>query len=276
MASFGAGKCFWRLTVGRHAAYLCTGVVLGLAVLAVGAAQPGGKTIGSADQNRGIGQPSADEFEVYEVEAPKAWWKEPGRVGRLIGGVVIRQGDTVIRVQEAEYNQEASTATAAGGVTITDPEAQITADRLSVDMKAKKAVLEGAVRAVIKPKRREANGGTSEKGLRQKLREETVITCSRLEYWYKQKRAVVDGGLKLVQGERQFSAQRCLYFHKERTALLTGGVEGVDEKGQSYKADVIKLVLKEDDESVEAEGFHGTFKVKSAEGEQGVPQEPVQ
>lgn len=244
--------------------------VLLACVLAVCTAQPRNGAVRPADQA------GEDEFEVYEVTAPKAWWKEPGRIGRLMGGVVIRQGDTTIKVQEAEYNQEANTAAAAGGVTVTDPETQITAERLSVDMGAKKAVLEGSVRVVIRPKEREASADSSQKGLRQKLREETVVTCGRLEYYYRQKRAVADGGLKLVQGKREFTAQKCLYFHKERTAVLTGGVQGVDEKGQTYRADVIKLVLKEDDESVEAEGFHGTFKVRKAEGEQEVPPGPVQ
>ncbi|MGQ9696829.1 MAG: LptA/OstA family protein [Armatimonadota bacterium] len=239
-------------------------VVLGVCVFGVSAADVARRPPDSS-QNSSTG----DEFDVYEVQAPKAWWKEPGRIGKLMGGVVIRQGDTTIRVQEAEYNQEANTAAAAGGVVVADPEMEITAEHLNVDMGAKKAVLDGGVRAVIKPKKSSSEEGR--RGLRAKLKEDMVVTCGRLEYYYRQKRAVADGGIKFVQGERQFTAQRCLYFHKERTAVLIGGVQGVDEKGQAYKADVIKLVLKDGDESVEAEGFHGTFRVKRAEGEEEVP-----
>jgi|GEM_PF-1549553 len=214
------------------------------------------------------------EFDSYEVVAPKAVWKEPGKVGRLYGGFTIKQGDTVLRAQEAEYNQTAGTAIATGGVSVTDPQVSVTADRMTVDMNAKKAVLQGAVRVVAKPKQSDAQDPAKQKGLRREFREPVLITCTNLEYYYKQKRAIASGNLRFVQGKRTFAADTCLYFQKQETAVLTGNVQGVDEKGQTYQANAIKLVLKEDDESVEAERFHGVFKVKREEGTEEEPQPP--
>jgi len=218
---------------------------------------------------------SEPRFETYEVEAPKAVWREPGKVGRLLGGVVIKHGDTVIKAQEAYYNRTQGTASASGGVTVADPETTITAERLAVDLNARKAALEGGVRIVYKPKPKESPADKQGKpaGLREKVREEAVITCARLEYYYRQKRAVATGSVKFVQGKRLLTADTCMFFQKQQVAVLVGNVSGEDEKGQTYTANALKLVLKEDDEYVEAERFRGVFKVEAREEEEAQPPE---
>ncbi|MGC8835314.1 MAG: LptA/OstA family protein, partial [Armatimonadota bacterium] len=236
------------------------------------AAQPGSGGSAQASRQQELSEP---RFETYEVEAPKAVWREPGKVGRLLGGVVIKHGDTVIKAQEAYYNRTQGTASASGGITVADPETTITAEHLAVDLNARKAVLEGGVRIVYKPKPKEPPSGRQEKqaGLREKIREEAVITCARLEYYYRQKRAVATGSVKFMQGKRLLTADTCMFFQKQQVAVLVGSVSGEDEKGQTYTANALKLVLKEGDEYVEAERFRGVFKVEAREEEEVQPPE---
>lgn len=231
-----------------------------------------------AQQGRVI---STEEGDLYEVKK-----------------VVARHHDTFFQADEMVYDESKQLARCRGHLLIYDKDNRITGEVLEIDLKNKKATLTGRVKIVALPasRRKEqaegkpssapppannspgnsTNNSSSEKeGERKTLRKEmekpVVITCDQVEYWYRQKRAVASGNLKMTQNGRVLRAEKAIYFAREEVVVLTGDVQGQDEKGQLFRAPVVRVWLAEGKEAVEAESFSGILKVKEEEEEPGPP-----
>ncbi len=116
--------------------------------------------------------------------------------------------------------------------------------------------------------------GASEKKqdrLERRLKEETILTADRMDYYYRTKRAVAEGGLKVTQGKRWLTGDQAIYYDRYDTVVVNGNVKGEDEKGRTFNADNLKIILTGDTETIEANRFNGTFQLD--EEEEAPPEE---
>lgn len=175
---------------------------------------------------------------------------------RIGEGLVIRDGDTTITADRAEQDIEAQIIRAQGNLRVTDPRVDITADRLTIELKEKRALLEGNVQIVVKPKEDTSAPPPAEesRSLRTEMRQPVQITCDRAENLYQKKVITLSGNLKMVQllkesgKTRTLTAQKAVYNSRTEQVQLVGEVHGVDEKGQEFTAPEMLVSVKEGDE----------------------------
>lgn len=192
----------------------------------------------------------------------------------LKGNVKMRQGDTLLVADSVEYNEDekVQTAVATGNLRITDPQNDITGAKGTSYFREKRAVVDGNVKIVTKPKGGQAK--TSKDGIKSNWKEPATITCDKLEYLYKGKVAKLSGNLKITQKNRIVTADSALYQVKDELITLSGNVNGRDEKNQTFSSpsDVI-VSLKEGDEWIEMKHAVGKFRVEIDEEDQGTAQQ---
>lgn len=206
-----------------------------------------------AKQNTGEKQSKTRRVEVEFKRLEEQQGKT--RIGE---GLVIRDGDTVMTADRAEQDIEAQIIHATGNLRVTDPRVDLSADRLTIELKEKRAILEGNVKILVKPKEsQEASAQpTSEetRSLKTEMREPVQITCDRAENLYQKKIITLTGNLKMVQmlkengKTRTLTAQKAIYNSRTEQVQLVGDVHGVDEKGQELTAPEILVSVKEGDE----------------------------
>jgi lipopolysaccharide assembly outer membrane protein LptD (OstA) len=219
---------------------------------------PVSKLIWAEDQ-KPVQQP---DYKVVNVKADvlKRNWGAKKTV-LLSGNVVVTQGDTVLKSDKIEYDEDAQIAKSPGPLTITDPDNDIAGAFGVAYLKERRGILEGSVKLVTKPKQKP---GASEKS--SQWRDPATVTCDTVEYLYKQKQATASGHLKMVQKDRTINADKAVYQVKDEIVTLTGNVKGSDEQGQTISAGgKITVSMKDGDEWMEIEQATGSFKVKSEE-----------
>jgi len=240
------------------------------AVLTAGVLFLTGLTV--AQEKNGAKPAEEPTYKYVNVQADKTRykWGNP-EIAILTGNVKITQGDTVLTADKIEYNnsEDVQTAVATGKLKIVDPETEITGDRGTAYFNEKRAVIQGNVTVVAKPKPEpDQKGGST---LRSERREKVVITCDTIEYFYKKKEAVATGNLKIVQKDRTLTAAKAFYQVRPELLTLTGPVKGKDSKGQTFSAPgPVTACLKEGEEWLEMEHAVGTFRVKE-EAEEEAP-----
>lgn len=212
----------------------------------------------------------------YWADTSSYRWDGEDRIIALRGNVKFVQGDTVLLADKVDYREKTKTAEATGNLKIYDEQNTITADLCIVNFEEKKGTLSGNVRMVAKPKSKQEKTSESKvESLRSEWKDEMVITCKEIDYFYKEKRAVVAGGLKIIQKERVITADSATYLGKEEIVHLTGNVQGRDAKEKhTFSAPKVTVSLKEDDEWIEAEKASGTFYIKEEEEEKPADKAP--
>lgn len=216
----------------------------------------------------------------YSADASSYRWDGSDRIIVLKGNVKFVQGDTVVTADNVDYRESTKTAKATGNLKITDPQCVGTGDVCTVNFQQKSALLTGNVRMTAKPKPKAEKPADADKvkPLSSEWKDEIVVTCDKIEYFYKEKRAEASGNLKFVQKERVLTADAATYLGKEEIVKLVGNVKGKDDKDKhSFSAPKVTASLKEGAEWVEAEKATGTFYVKDEEDEPAAetPAEPA-
>jgi lipopolysaccharide assembly outer membrane protein LptD (OstA) len=215
-----------------------------------------------------IGRVTADEKQQqpryseikYQADTSSYKWDGNDRILALKGNVKFTQGDTALTADKVDYKESTNTAIATGNLKIYDDRNTITGDLCTVNFKEKKGSVTGNVRLLIKPK---PEGG---KSLKSEWKDDTEVTCALLDYFYKEKRAVVPGALTITQKKRVVTADSGTYFVKDELAKLVGNVKGRDDKNRhNFQAPSVTISLKESDQWVEADKATGSFYVENEE-----------
>lgn len=197
-------------------------------------------------------QPKKRRVEIH-YEKMVEWREEKG----VMEGVVIAlpEDEVTLYADRVEYDGKEEIAQATGHLRMVDPENVLTGKRILVYVKERRAVVEGEVRMVHTPKEAQKKEATpsekKEKGERlQKYREEvTLLTCDRLEYFYRRPRkAIASGRVRFEQPRvgRFATAEKGYYFEETDTVRLVGNVKAQDEKGQTFAGPEIELGVKEE------------------------------
>lgn len=231
--------------------------VLGAVVLCVGIqAQQQPRPAGTA------GKAPAKKSEVrYGADLWKGPWDGDG-VLTLKGNVWFEHEDTRLTSDLIEYDarKDVKTAFSPGKISISNPDCDITADKGTASFIKKLVVIEGSVVLRVKPKP-ESGGAETGESIRAKISKPTTVTCSKLEYLYKDKIAAAKGGVTFVQEKRKVTAQEAVYDQNNELLTLTGEVLGSDEEGQTFSAPKVVISFKKGDEWIEVTQGKATVKV---------------
>jgi len=202
----------------------------------------------------------------FDVKADlmKVVWGEERKV-LLTGNVLFTQEDTKIESGYVEWDRKAETAVFPGKVTITTPEAVATSDKGQAFFKKRLGVLEGSVNMLYTPKEEKPVDTKDKENPQTSLRKETTMTCTKLEYDYKNKIAVATGGVTIKQKERTVTADKVVFDQKQELLSLNGNVKVVDDQGQEFNAPEAKISIKKGQEWIEAPNSAGKFKVEMDE-----------
>ena len=206
----------------------------------------------------------------YSADMSSYKWEGDDRILALKGNVKFTQGDTTLMADKVDYRESTRTANASGSLKIYDDQNTITGDLCTVNFKEKKSSITGNVRIVAKPKQDK----TDSKSLKSELKDETIITCEKVDYYYKEKKAVIPSRLTAVQKTRTITADSATYLGNDEIIQLVGNVKGNDEKEKhTFSAPKVTISLKESDQWMEAEKATGSFYVKDEEEEAPKPEE---
>ena len=97
----------------------------------------------------------AEEKKTHEVVLEHAdRWRYDNKTKEyeLVGGIVVRHEDGVLRAQTMRLNRETKKGYATGDLSFADEQTRITADRMDIDFDAREAVFKGDVRMVAQKK----------------------------------------------------------------------------------------------------------------------------
>lgn len=211
----------------------------------------------------------------YSADVTSYRWESQDEILILKGNVKFAQGNMTLLADRVEYRKSNQTAIASGNLKITDDQTTITAESCIVNFKDKKGTLSGNVRMVSKPKPKDSENADNT-SLKSQWKDEIIITCQKVDYDYKLKKAAIPGPLSINQKDRTLTADSGTYFVAEERALLVGNVVGKDEKEKhTFAGQKVAVSLKAGDEWIEVEKASGTFYVKE-EQESKVEEQPAQ
>lgn len=248
--------------------------------------------IGAAPQ----AQPPAKDYKNGEKKERKMLFESPTqplrRVGRKIFGaeVTVREEgeDYVIQVKRFAYDEEKEYLFADNLVRYEDSDVVLTAPKAELFRRERRVLLQGKVRLESKVKETTQTGETQKSAeqpkaqtgkqsdeeklpLRERIkRKPTVIECERLEYFYRERRAVATGSLKFKHGQYAGSADMVTYWHREDKLLAEGKVIVRDtEEGHIFECTSVTILLANDerkeDEIIVAPGARALLHVKEEE-----------
>ncbi len=225
-----------------------------------------------AQQGPNTAKPAAKEApRKEEVRYGADLWKGPwdgDGVLTLKGNVWFEHESTRLTSDLIEYDarKDVKTAVSPGKITISNPDCDISADKGTAYFIKKLVVIEGSVVMQVKPKA-ESEGAKSDSSVRSKISKPTTVSCSRLEYLYKEKIAAAKGGVTFTQDKRKVTAQEAVYDQNKELLTLTGNVEGADEEGQTFSAPKVVISFKKGDEWIEVTQGKAVVKVNIEEEE---------
>ena len=220
-------------------------------------------------QQSDVKKPEAPKYtEVkYSAENLSYKWEGQDKILVLTGNVKFIQGDTVLAADKVDYRESTRTASASGNLRIYDNQNTITSTLATVYFKDKKGTLTGNVVMKVKPKP-STNTPTEKKTLQDEIKDEATITCDSLDYFYKDKRAVVPKAVKIEQKTRVVTADSGVYIGADEIVELNGNVKGSDEKEKyNFTSPKVRVSLKDTNQWIEAEKASGSFFVKDEEAQ---------
>lgn len=194
-----------------------------------------------------------------KADLMKVVWGEERKV-LLTGNVIFTQEDTRIASDYVEWDRKQETAIFPGKLSITTPEAEATAAKGQAFFKKRVGILEGSVSMIFRPK--EEKLVEDKESVQTSMHRETTMTCSKLEYDYKNKIAVATGGVTICQKERTVTADKVVFDQNQELLTLNGNVRVVDDQGQEFNAPgEAKISIKKGQEWIEAPNPTAKFKV---------------
>lgn len=210
------------------------------------------------------------------------------RVGRNIFGadVIVREEgeDYVIRVKRFSYDEEKEYLLADGVVHYEDSDLVLTSPKAELFRRERKVLLHSKVRLESKVKEVSKSSSQSEAGsnnkqgdekapIRERIkRKPTVIDCERLEYFYRERKAVATGNLQFKHGQYAGSAEMVIYWHRDDKLVAEGKVIVRDtEEGHIFECTSVTILLangeRKEDEIIVAPGAKALLRVKEEEEE---------
>ncbi len=177
-----------------------------------------------------------------------------GVLWTLTGDAQLSHKDVKFLSDTVLYNEDTRIASAPGKLRIEDPQNTLTGNSGVAYYKKelRYADLTGEVKIIARPKPDDPKATT--KSLRKDFKNPVTITCDKLRYWWKQKRAFTDTNVKIAfthKGKNWVITGGSLeYFGDTERALIKGSVIAVNDKEERILSDMADVTLKEGEEKL--------------------------
>ena len=153
------------------------------------------------------------------------------------------ENDMVVTGEQGRYNKAKGQLLAQGNLVMDDPKHHVTGGKADVDNKKKLAIITENVVMIVKPS---ASGSPAkpDESVNSERKQGIVITCDRVEDYYKRKFVILRGHLVFRQKikkkdgsvvERVLTAEHAEYDGATDKMLLLTPVKGHDSDGQTTR-----------------------------------------
>ncbi len=221
--------------------------------------------------------PKANTTQKQQAETGRPWHitfdelvhNDATGEGEAVRVVATSDQDTVLKADLITWNDKRMTARATGNLTMSDEQADGTADRADIQYAKSKRllVLTGNVRMVLKPRKGEQpkidaprDGAGKQEGdsdVGEARRYPIEATCDRVDYEYSKDRrhAVLSGNFRAVQKLKDYSrtltAERAEWFGLEDRVVISGPARVEDTKGRKGETpDDVVIYTREGQEGI--------------------------
>jgi hypothetical protein len=172
-----------------------------------------------------------------------------GVLWTLTGDAQLLHKETKFLSDTVLYNEDNKIASAPGKLRMEDPQNTLTSDSGVAYYKKelRYADMTGDVKIIARPKPDDPKA--TPKSLRKEFKNPVTITCDKLRYWWKQKRAFTDTNVKITFRHKEkdwtITGGSLEYFGNDERALIKGSVVAVNDKGERILSDTADIILKE-------------------------------
>jgi lipopolysaccharide export system protein LptA len=219
--------------------------------LAVMDSEASAEPVGTTSSAAATPRSSNDNQVTYK--ASDGYWDETNRILTIKGPVTFHQGTADVTMIGATYDQKTNIAVSSSPIKITDTDATVNGDRGTIDFSAHTAALSGHVTMLVIPK-------ATDKVKEQEAKKPTTISCDRINYNYRTKKAQTSGRVVIRQPNRTVTADDGLYDVTANIADLVGDVVGKSTDGKVIRAPHAKVSMDPDNEWIQLDGpISGSF-----------------
>ncbi|WP_309713656.1 hypothetical protein [Armatimonas sp.] len=172
-----------------------------------------------------------------------------GTLMTLKGDAQLLHKETKFLSDTVLYNKDTKIASAPGKLRMEDPQNTLTSESGVAYYKPelRYADMTGDVKIIARPKPDDPKA--TPKSLRKEFKNPVTITCDKLRYWWKQKRAFTDTNVKITFRHKEkdwtITGGSLEYFGNDERAVLKGNVVAVNDKGERILSDNADIFFKE-------------------------------
>lgn len=173
-------------------------------------------------------------------------------LARLLGDVRVTQEgeDFILYANELIYNENRNEAIAKGSPRVESRDSTITGNEIRAYFDRKLIVVTGNVTI----RSHGADDGIKGSDPNKKpgtLRDEVTgrasrMTCSRIDYNYSNREAVITGNIRMLQGKSTGTCERILFDEENNIAELTGRVQFTDGEGRTMRVEQLRIYIDAD------------------------------
>lgn len=200
---------------------------------------------------------------------------------------VLIDGDTILHADELKVHRQQKTCDASGNLLITDPQADITGEKatLNYTRSMRTAILTGSVKIILKPRKAAPTpapvsvtdnsaklDNSQDTTIASARQNPAIITCDKVVYQYakEKKQAVLTGAFKVVQKlsdrSRTLTAEHADWFGNDEKVILYAPVHLEDTRGFSGdSAENVTVYTADGKESVKLQKGKATLPVDDEE-----------
>lgn len=193
-------------------------------------------------------QPAAETDVQFEKFDSLSYNNKTG-VAVALGAVVVHD-NARISADRIEYSSRKALGTASGHVQFEGERAAVTSDSARVDFRGRRAVFENNVDFVTELPA--ADGTPAQK---------TSVACTRLEYFYRQRKGVATGPVRVEQTDQRATGDAAIYDGEAETFAIMGSVKVMNDRGETFDCTKATLSLKDDTIALEGPGT-GRFLIE--------------
>jgi Organic solvent tolerance protein OstA len=145
------------------------------------------------------------------------------------GGVEISSRGSTLRTEKVVFNDTTDVATAPGPVRLDDAQNTLTGDKGVAYYARRDAEITGRVKIIARPA--PANDNAPEGSVRREFKEPVTITCDKVVYNWRTRKAVLTGNLVVKHKDRTITGLRGLYDGRAEQVELAGDIKSVRPNG---------------------------------------------
>jgi len=167
----------------------------------------------------------------YDNKKGIAWLEE---------AVIVHEGSRMA-ADRIELNTRKSLGTASGHVRFEGERAKVSSDSARADFRGRRAVFEKDVHFVTELPATDTTPA-----------QKTTMVCAELEYFYRQRKGVATGPVRIEQADQRASGDAAIYDGEAETFTIMGSVKVENDRGETFEC--VKATLSLKDDTIDLEG----------------------